>query len=99
MSIFDPIEASEPVVQPPKEQQLFDRWVVARLVIEFGGAVRYTMRRADSNGNMAPLELDQPVAGQIDNFWELLTADQQLAGAAGVILAAVKSHAQESGKL
>lgn len=99
MNIFDPIQATDPVVVEPKEQQVYDRWVVARLVIEYGGAVRYTMRRADSQGNIAPPEIDQPVMGQLDNFWELLSTDQQLADAAGAILAAVKSHAQAAGKL
>lgn len=97
--MFDRIPSTKVVRKPAEVAVDYSSWRVVRFVLEHDGTVRYQLRLADANGNLAPDGFSEPRFGQIEDFRALLSSDSRLDTAAKVLFAALKKHAEENSLL
>ncbi len=63
--MFDRIPSTKVVRKPAEVAVDYNSWRVVRFVLEHDGTVRYQLRLADANGNLAPTGFQNQDSGKL----------------------------------
>lgn len=96
------IPATTPEVVPPTPELVFDRWIIPSVIIDWPGVDQplnltavFRIATRDANGKLLPGQTIK--AFLIDNLWDLIAQDVEVAQAFGIFTATLTKKARESG--